>query len=89
MENIKRSHDIAMQNLESTYNEKLILEYTKYLNLEDKLVEIRKDYEKQIDELKREMKNSEALLHDQYNDRLKDKDIIIEEVFNTKHLSFI
>lgn len=78
--NNKRDHDFAMQNLESTYNEKLIFEYTKYLELEDKMGQIRKENDGHIQKMIEERKFGEAELTEKFLEQLQNKDIIIEEV---------
>lgn len=83
MSNMKRDHDIAMQNLEATYNEKLITEYTKLLDLEDKLAKVRKEYDAKIEVLLEKRKQAEAALHERYAEELHDKDIEISEVIKS------
>lgn len=76
----KRNHDLAIDHLEATYNEKLIVEYNKFSNLEEKLVKIRRDYDNQIEDLNSDAKANETKIIEQFIQKLKEKDVMLEEV---------
>lgn len=88
----KRAHEQAVENLEATYNEKLIHEYNKYTELEGRVVKIRQTYDLQIEEMIEDRKESEEKIYESFEEKLKEKDVVIEEVTNTfkqKHIYII
>lgn len=77
---MKAAHEKFVQNLESNYNEKLIFEYDKYLRLEENKAKMRKDYEKELADLRKAKKDSEETITNDFLQQLRDKEVHIEEV---------
>lgn len=76
----KNAHEQFVQKLEASYNEKLIVEYDKYLKLEDKKMKMRNMYEQQLFELGNAKKDSESSITNFYLDKLREKEVQLEEV---------
>lgn len=80
----KASHDEFVQNLEANYNEKLIIEYDKYLRLEEKLERTRNMYEKRLFDLDVAKQTSENTITNTFLEQLKEKNDQLEEVINNR-----
>lgn len=77
---MKAGHESFIQKLEASYNEKLIVEYNKYLALEDKKERMRNKYEAELTELSNAKKESEQNITNSFLDKLSEKEIQLEEV---------
>lgn len=73
-------HEVSIHNLEANYNEKLIIEYNKYVKFESKMDNILKEAENNYNELKKARKESEKSIIKKYEEQLKEKDSNYEEV---------
>lgn len=79
---MKTGHEVFVQKLEANYNDKLIVEYDKYLRLEEKMAKMRMNYEKRLEELTQAKKDSEEQITNDFLQKLKDKEYHLEEVQN-------
>ncbi|XP_069498550.1 cilia- and flagella-associated protein 57 [Ambystoma mexicanum] len=72
-------HSVEVQDLESSNNQKLMLEYEKYQELQVKSQRMQEDYEKQLHEM--ELSKSQALeeLTEYYEAKLQDKIMQLEQ----------
>lgn len=77
---MKTSHDEFVQNLEANYNEKLIIEYDKFLRLEEKMERTRNMYDKRLSDLETAKLDSENTITTTFLEQLKEKNDQLEEV---------
>lgn len=77
---MRQSHEHFVQKLEASYNDKLILEYDKYLRLEDKMANMRNRYETELEELRELKRTTEESITNDFLSKLHEKEIQIEEV---------
>lgn len=77
---VKSSHEDFVNKLELNYNDKLIYEYDKYLQLEDKLTLVRKSYDKQLEDLGNDKWQSEEKITNEFLSKLQEKEVQVEEV---------
>lgn len=78
---MKIDHEKFVQKLEANYNEKLITEYNNYLRFELKMEKLLKEQEDRYMELRKDKEVSEEFLNTNYEEKLKEKDILYEEVY--------
>ncbi|XP_054279032.1 cilia- and flagella-associated protein 57-like [Macrosteles quadrilineatus] len=83
---MKREHMAAMEKLESNYNAKLIVEYDKYAALDEKDKILRDKLLRQIDELTKSKELALKRMAEEYEEKLKAKDAIIQELHDTQNL---
>lgn len=77
---MKADHELFVQKLEASYNEKLIIEYDKYLAFENKMDQMLKEKDLKYHELKLAKETSEEALHIEFMEKIKEKDLQYEEV---------
>ena len=80
IEKMKSKHEMFVQTLEANYNEKLIVEYDKYVNLEDKMEKMRTNYEKELEVLTAAKKASETNITNKFMQQLNEKEELLEQV---------
>ncbi|KAH1015652.1 hypothetical protein HUJ04_007002 [Dendroctonus ponderosae] len=76
----KVDHELYIQKLEASYNEKLIVEYKKYMRFEEKMNRMLKEQEQQFEELKKSKTESEECITNNYLEIVKDKENAVEEL---------
>ncbi|KAI4457029.1 cilia- and flagella-associated protein 57 [Holotrichia oblita] len=77
---LKSGHEVFVQTLESNYNEKLIVEYEKYIKLEEKMDKMRIRYDKELEDLHASKKESETNITNNFIQKLNEKEVQLEEV---------
>lgn len=77
---MKSGHEVFVQTLESNYNEKLIVEYEKYIKLEEKMEKMRVRYDKELEDLHNAKKDSEMTITNDFIQKLNEKEVQLEEV---------
>ncbi|KAL1494188.1 hypothetical protein ABEB36_009827 [Hypothenemus hampei] len=77
---MKVDHELFIQKLEATYNEKLIIEYKKYMRFDEKMKIMLHEQAQQYEELKKDKADSELSITNNYSEIVKEKDVIIEEL---------
>lgn len=77
---LKSGHEVFVQTLESNYNEKLIVEYEKYIKLEEKMDKMRIRYDKELEDLHASKKESETNITNTFIQKLNEKEVQLEEV---------
>ncbi|KAH1024919.1 hypothetical protein HUJ05_009751 [Dendroctonus ponderosae] len=75
----KVDHELYIQKLEASYNEKLIVEYKKYMRFEEKMNRMLKEQEQQFEELKKSKTESEECITNNYLEIVKDKENALKE----------
>ncbi|KAK5641374.1 hypothetical protein RI129_009921 [Pyrocoelia pectoralis] len=78
--NLKLAHEQFVQKLDVSYNDKLIVEYNKYLLLEDKMGLMRTKYEKELEDLREAKKASEESITNDFLQKLHEKEVQVEEL---------
>ncbi|CAH0564937.1 unnamed protein product [Brassicogethes aeneus] len=73
-------HDEYVMKLEANYNEKLIVEYDKYVQLEERLSKVRKDFQQELEDLDQAKKDSEDTITADFLEKLKDKEMQYDEL---------
>lgn len=88
---MKADHELFIEKQEANYNEKLIMEYNKYLSFEakmeqmikeqdDRYYELKKTDEKALESVKKEHENQLQVKEEQY------EEVRIKSVYNTTEL---
>uniref|UniRef100_A0A1B6CBE0 Uncharacterized protein n=1 Tax=Clastoptera arizonana TaxID=38151 RepID=A0A1B6CBE0_9HEMI len=77
---MKKEHNNLMKNLESNYNAKLIVEYDKYAELENRSSAMREDLLKDIALLEQSKANALKEMAKDYDEKLHEKDNTIAEL---------
>lgn len=77
---MKATHEMQIQKMEANYNEKLVHEYKRFSNYEKKIKELLKIWEVKYLDLKKEKEESETAIRADYNEIIKEKNIMFEEV---------
>ncbi|XP_030754252.1 cilia- and flagella-associated protein 57 isoform X2 [Sitophilus oryzae] len=77
---MKSDHELFVQKLEASYNEKLILEYKKFMRYEEKMNGMLKEEEQRYDALKKQKSESEDQINTEYLEVIKQKEDMIEEL---------
>ncbi|KAK4873590.1 hypothetical protein RN001_012950 [Aquatica leii] len=80
MNNVKLAHEQFIQKLDVSYNDKLIVEYDKYLKLEDKMSKMRNNYETELQDLRELKKSSEESITNEFLQKLHEKEVQVEEL---------
>lgn len=80
MNNLRQTHEEFVQKLEINYNDKLIIEYDKYLLLEDKMANMRQNYENRLEDLHKAKQESEESITNEFLQKLHEKEVQVEEV---------
>lgn len=80
IQKIKEEHDLAVQELEVAFNEKLIVEYDKYSRFEDRTNQMRKDYEAKLKDAAAQMEAALQQAEENHLAKMQDKNLFIEEV---------
>ncbi|XP_031354286.1 cilia- and flagella-associated protein 57 [Photinus pyralis] len=78
--NLKLAHEQFIQKLDVSYNDKLIVEYHKYMSLEEKMGAMRTKYEKELDVLRDAKKTSEESIKNDFLQKLHEKEVHVEEL---------
>ncbi|XP_075215374.1 testes of unusual size [Lycorma delicatula] len=79
----KHEHEQAMEKLESDYNAKLIVEYTKFQDLEERFAAWRQENERKFQELAESKKVALEEMTLSYELKLEEKSMLIEEMIET------
>lgn len=79
---MKMSHDEAMQQMENTYETKLLTEYDRYQAFEERTNVMREDYEKQLKDLKKRDAEELQKTVTKYEDLLHAKKVQLEETLD-------
>nr|XP_023027258.1 cilia- and flagella-associated protein 57-like [Leptinotarsa decemlineata] len=69
---MKADHELFVQKLEASYNEKLIVEYNKFVNFETKMDHMLKEAEVRYQILKKAKEESEEALNLEFREKLKE-----------------
>lgn len=77
---LKSDHEVFVQKLENNYNDKLIVEYNKFLALEDKKEKMRVSFEQELFDLRAEKLQSEKNLTNEFTEKLLEREMQVEEV---------
>lgn len=77
---MKLDHEEFVRELEANYNEKLIYEYEKFLRLEEKMEKMRRNLEKELDDLAAAKKASEEKITNEFLEKLEEKQMQFDEV---------
>ncbi|XP_050311353.1 cilia- and flagella-associated protein 57 [Anthonomus grandis grandis] len=77
---MKADHELFVQKLEASYNEKLIVEYKKFMRFEEKMNRMLKEHEQNFEALKKAKAESEESITNSFLEIVKDKDNNIEEL---------
>lgn len=83
----KIDHELFIEKLEANYNEKLIMEYNKYLRFEAKMDKMLKESDNRYMDLKKLKEDSEESIARGYEEKLKENETQFEEV--CKYIQFI
>lgn len=79
IDSMKATHEELVQKLEFSYKEKLINQDDRYLRLEEEIAEMRIKYEKQLEKLTNEKKETETFLTNHYVEQLKEAQVEYED----------
>ncbi|XP_057670540.1 cilia- and flagella-associated protein 57 [Diorhabda carinulata] len=77
---MKQNHELFVQRLEASYNEKLIAEYEKFMKFENKMDRMLKDADARYMELKKAKEDSETSIINDYETRLKEAKLQYDEL---------
>ncbi|KAJ8923117.1 hypothetical protein NQ315_001670 [Exocentrus adspersus] len=77
---IKSEHEVFVQKLENSYNEKLIYEYNKFHRFESKMENLAKEQEQRYELLKESKQETEESLTAEHLQKLKDMEVQIEQL---------
>ncbi|XP_017782730.1 PREDICTED: cilia- and flagella-associated protein 57 [Nicrophorus vespilloides] len=77
---MKSGHEMFVQKLEANYNEKLIVEYDKFMLLEEKMGRMRTRYDNQLEDLAEAKRTSEETITNNYEQQLREKEVHLEEL---------
>ncbi|CAH1131991.1 unnamed protein product [Ceutorhynchus assimilis] len=77
---MRADHELAVQKLEASYNEKLIIEYKKFMRYENKMCRMLKEQEQQYEILQKCKEESEDSITNSHLEIIKEKDNNIEEL---------
>ncbi|KAF5287488.1 hypothetical protein FQA39_LY04116 [Lamprigera yunnana] len=80
MNNLKLNHEQYLQKMDILNNDKLIVEYDKYLQLEEKMSKLRSNYEAQLEGMREEKMALKESMNNDFMSKLQDKDVQIEEL---------
>ncbi|KAF5270192.1 hypothetical protein FQR65_LT05672 [Abscondita terminalis] len=80
MNNLRANHEQLLQKLDVSYNDKLIVEYDKYLVLENKMSQMRSKYDTELEELRQAKITSEESITNEFLQRLHEKEVQVEEL---------
>uniref|UniRef100_A0A6P7GU18 Uncharacterized protein LOC114346472 n=1 Tax=Diabrotica virgifera virgifera TaxID=50390 RepID=A0A6P7GU18_DIAVI len=87
---MKSNHELVLQKLEATYNEKLIAEYEKFVSYENKMNRMLADVNMRYTELQKAKDESEAAITEDYEIKLQEAKLLYDEVsFDVSHLVFL
>lgn len=81
---MKADHELQVQRLEASYNEKLIIEYNKFMSYEAKTLQMIKEWEIRYSELQHDKEESEHSIKEHYQEIIKEKDLQYEEVTSSE-----
>ncbi|KAJ8957344.1 hypothetical protein NQ318_004823 [Aromia moschata] len=76
----KVDHELNVQRLEDSYNEKLIAEYEKFHAFEAKMEKMLKESEGRYEQLKKEKADSEEQIRNDFMEQLRDKEDMYEDL---------
>ncbi|CAH1154655.1 unnamed protein product [Phaedon cochleariae] len=79
----KAEHEIFVQKLEASYNEKLITEYKKFIAFENKMEQMLKEADIRYEQLKRDKEESEKALKDDFMAQLQEEKFQYQELLET------
>ncbi|XP_050681259.1 cilia- and flagella-associated protein 57 isoform X2 [Leptidea sinapis] len=77
---LRSGHERTLQALEADFNIRLISEYDRYQNLEDKTARMRKEYEQRLETLAESKRLALRELNDMFERKLEEKDTILLEL---------
>ncbi|CAH2006904.1 unnamed protein product [Acanthoscelides obtectus] len=75
-----QDHQLFVQKLEASYNEKLIVEYNKYISMESKMEQMLKEEEERYQQLKHEKEESEKRITKDFLQQLNEKQILYDDL---------
>uniref|UniRef100_A0A6P7H3L8 Structural maintenance of chromosomes protein 3 homolog n=1 Tax=Diabrotica virgifera virgifera TaxID=50390 RepID=A0A6P7H3L8_DIAVI len=76
---MKSNHELVLQKLEATYNEKLIAEYEKFVSYENKMNRMLADVNMRYTELQKAKDESEATITEDYEIKLQEAKLLYDE----------
>ncbi|XP_053620233.1 cilia- and flagella-associated protein 57 isoform X1 [Plodia interpunctella] len=77
---LRSGHERTLQALEADFNIRLISEYDRYQNLEDKTARMRKDYEERLEALAESKRQALREMTTMFEARLEEKDMVFLEL---------
>ncbi|XP_050501847.1 cilia- and flagella-associated protein 57 [Diabrotica virgifera virgifera] len=80
---MKSNHELVLQKLEATYNEKLIAEYEKFVSYENKMNRMLADVNMRYTELQKAKDESEAAITEDYEIKLQEAKLLYDELMET------
>nr|CAH7744511.1 unnamed protein product [Callosobruchus chinensis] len=75
-----QDHQLFVQRLEASYNEKLIVEYNKYIALEKKMEQMLREEEIRYLDLKREKEETEKQITEDFLQQLNEKQLLYDDL---------
>lgn len=80
MSTFLEKHNKELQDLENANNQKLMMEYEKYQDLQNKTQKIQEDYERQLSEMEESKEKAINELQEFYEDKIHKLELQIQKV---------
>ncbi|XP_073957164.1 cilia- and flagella-associated protein 57-like isoform X1 [Choristoneura fumiferana] len=77
---LRSGHERTLQGLEADFNIRLISEYDRYQNLEDKTARMRKDYEQRLEDLAESKRQALREMNNMFEAKLEEKELVLQEL---------